>query len=109
MKFQPKQHLLQNLLLSQCDEKHDHHCRHRRYRQEKGHHHPRQQGWDLRRRRQPARQGEPAPFPRQINLNGEDEALTCNHDAFNHDYRTLPWAKETETGHLSTCPKAFAY
>ena len=109
MKFQPQQHLLQNLLLSQCDEKHDHHCRRRRYRQEKGHHHPRQQGWDHRRRRQPARQERPAPFPRPINLNEEDEARICNHDAFNQDCKTRPWEKATEIGHPSTYPKAFTY
>ena len=99
MKFQPQQHLLQNLLLSQYD---DHQEKERRP-------HHQGTGWDLRRRRQPARQERPAPFPRPINLNEEDEALTCNHDAFNHDYRTRPWAKVTETGHPSTCPRAFAY
>ena len=109
MKCQPKQHLLQNLLLSQCDERHDHHCRHQRYRQEKGHHHPRQLGWDLRRRRQPAQQERPAPFLRPINPRDEDEDQIYSHDAYNHECKTHPWARAIEIGHLSTYLKVFAY
>ena len=109
MKFQLQQHHLQNLLLSQCGEKHDLHCRHRQDHREKEHHHPRQQDWDLRRRRQPARQERPDLFPRPINLNEEDEAQICNHVAFNQDYKTRPWEKATGIGHPSTYPKAFAY